>query len=197
MKLTKLALAASMAIGLASSHAATINISNADFSFSGTDLLFLDNTGAPLAQGFVALSTSADISGIIPGGIDILGAGNYPGLGIYAGSISVANTGSLTGANLFLIIGDNADPNLANIAVIDTGRNFNKADSPPPPASIDFSAGPGASAVGGTLGSVTIDASAFGGPASYVVSALQVVPEPSSSLLFGLAGLALLIRRKR
>jgi hypothetical protein len=201
MKLTKLALAASLAIGLASANAATVNIANTNFAFDGSELLFLDNVGQPLAEGFIALSTTPNIGGMIAGGITVLNGGNYPGGGIFGGAISVANPdpGPLNGVNLFLVIGNNADPNLADqFGVIDIGQSFSKADTPPPASSIDFSAGPGSTIVEGTLGPAAgLDLSGFGGPANYTGNALLLVPEPSSGLLFGIAGLALFIRRKR
>jgi hypothetical protein len=198
MKLTKLALSAFMAIGLASAHAATLNVGNSNFAFNGNDLLFLDNAGNPLTTGFVALSTTPDPGGILLDSLVVIGPGNSPGgFGLFNSPLTAANNGSLTGVNLFIVIGDGANPGSSSqFGALNTGLSFVKADTPPPPDS-QFYTALGAHVVLGEAGPAVVDASALGGPAAYATTGLRLVPEPSSSLLFGLAGLALLIRRKR
>jgi hypothetical protein len=198
MKLPKLTLAALLAIGLAPTYAATLNFDNSDFGFTGNDLLLLDNAGNPLSSGFVALSTTPDTSGLLSDSLTVLGPGNYPGLGLFSGSFNTVNDGGLTGVNLFIVFGNNANPALADqFGSINTMLSFTKADTPPPPSSLDFIANPSSMVTLGTGAPITIDATSFGGPASYNTFGLRAVPEPSSTLLFGLAGLALLIRRRR
>lgn len=205
MKLTKLALAASLAIGLTSAHAATLNIGNFDFSFSGTEVLFVDNAGAPITDGFVALYQFAeaptDASAIGADGLlgsVRIGPGNSPGgFGAFVGPIDVPNDGSLTGVPLFLVVGNGADAASSTaIGVLATGKSFSKGDVPPPPDSQFYTAA-GGDVLIGELGDGVVDASAVGGPAAFNAKVVKLVPEPSSTLLFGLAGLALFIRRKR
>ncbi len=197
MKLTHLALAASVAIGLGSAaSAATLNVSNSNFQFDGNDFLFLDNAGNPLTEGFVGLSTTPDSGGLLADSIVAIGPGNSPlGVGLFNSPLNSANDGSLNDQNLFVLVGV-SDTFQGVFGSLDTGLAFVKADTPPPPDSQFYSASAGNVVVGGSV-AVTIDASGLGGPAAYNTTGLQLVPEPSSTLLFGLAGMALFLRRKR
>lgn len=205
MKLTKLALAASLAIGLTSAHAATINFGNFDFAFgSGNELLVVDNSGAPITEGFIALYQFAeaptDASAIGADGLlssVAIGPANAPGgIGFINTPLTVANDGALTGVPLFVVIGNGADAASSDqFGVLATGLSFSKADNPPPPDSQFYTA----SAADVRLGEVStadVDGSGLGGGA-FNAQVLKLTPEPSSTMLFGLAGLALLIRRKR
>lgn len=208
MKLTKLALIALGSLVGVGAQAATLNVNNFGSLTGGSpSLVLLDNAGNPLTAGSVALytfaSTPTSPADVLAGNqlaIDVLNAGNNPGPGAYVSALSAANDGSLNGQNLFLVISDGPNPaSSTGWGVIDTGLSFSKADTPPPPESLLYQLSTGATVVPG-LGSitpVTVDWSGFGGPAALQTSGLQLVPEPSSTLLFGLAGLALLIRRKR
>jgi hypothetical protein len=198
MKLTTLALAVASLAFMATANAATLNVGNSNFAFDGNDLLFLDNAGNPLTSGFVALSTTPDPSGIVTGSLVTINPGNSPGgIGIFNSPLNAVNNGALTGVNLFILVGDGLDvASSSQFGALNTGVAFVKADTPPPPDSQFYTALSG-HVVLGTVGSVTVDGSALGGPATYNTTGLRLVPEPSSTLLFGLAGLALLIRRRR
>lgn len=205
MKLTKLALAASLAIGLTSAHAATINFGNFDFAFgSGDELLIVDNSGAPITSGFIALyqfsEAPTDASAIGAEGLLTsveIGAANAPGgIGFINTPLTVANDGTLTGVPLFVVIGNGSDAGSSDqFGVLATGLSFTKADSPPPPDSQFYTASADDIRLG-ELSQASVDGSALGGGV-FNASVLKLTPEPSSTMLFGLAGLALLIRRKR
>ena len=115
MKLTKLALAASLAI-FANANAATINFSNLDFTFGGNDLILVDNAGNPLGSGFAALSTTPDTSGILADSLVAITGANSPAAGFFNSPLSSANDGSLNGVNLFVVFD-----------VIYTERNLTRA----------------------------------------------------------------------
>jgi hypothetical protein len=217
MKLTTLAFATLAAFATAASGA-SLTIDNITTG-GGGDLALLDNAG----NGIVADSGAFVAVYVFPGGAPAdfaalqangnngllasigLGAGNVFAPGAFFTQVGFANpgpaggAGALDGQNLFLVIGNNTDAATSDqLALISTGVSTSGSDNPLP-NDLSFSLTGSSALLIGEMGSVTVDWTNANGDAAYNTAGLRLaaVPEPSSSLLFGLAGLALFIRRKR
>jgi hypothetical protein len=217
MKLTTLAFATFAAFATAASGA-SLTIDNITTG-GGSDLALLDNAG----NGIVADNGAFIAVYVFPGGAPAdalalqangsngllasigLSAGNVFAPGAFFTQVGFANpgpangAGALDGQNLFLVIGNNTDAATSTeLALISTGVSTNGSDNPLP-NDLAFALTGSSSVMIGEVGAITLDWTNANGEAAYNTAALRLaaVPEPSSSLLFGLAGLALFIRRKR
>jgi hypothetical protein len=215
MKYNHYLLAAVLAFAPACVQGAAITISN--ITFAGNDLAVLDNSGTPLSGGFIALfdfsgGAPTDFATLQANGNNglisstILGGGNNPAGGAISTQFGPNNSsGALNGVNLFVVIGNGADvASSTNLGILDGARALSTSDTPLPEA-ITLRLNTGLAA---TLGTIDPTRSAVdwgpitgGNPpgAGYTTATftLDAIPEPSSSLLAGLAGIALLIRRRR
>lgn len=213
MKYNHYLLAAALAFAPACVQGAAITISN--ITFAGNDLAVLDNSGTPLSGGFIALFNFAggapsDLATLQANGNNgliastILGGGNNPAGGAISTQFQAPNTsGALNGVNLFVVIGNGADvASSTNLGILDGARALSTSDTPLPEAvTIRLNTG-----LAAPLGTIDVTRSPVdwgpitgGNPpgAGYTTATFTLVPEPSSSLLAGLAGIALLIRRRR
>jgi hypothetical protein len=217
MKLTTLAFATFAAFATAASGA-SLQVDNI-LTGGGSDLALLDNAGNGLvadAGAFIAVyvfpgGAPADFAALQANGANGLLAsiglvgGNTPTGGALFTQLDFANAGppngpgALDGQNLFLVIGNNTDAATSDqLALISTGIATAGSDVPIP-NSLAYSLTGASNVLIGEVGPTTIDWTNANGDAAYNTAGLRLaaIPEPSSSLLFGLAGLALFIRRKR
>lgn len=201
--LPKLFLASAVTLSIGTAQAATINFGNFDFAFgSGDELLFVDNSGAPITTGYIALYTFNEaprsIADVLGGQLLTsveLGPANSPGgIGFINTPLTVVNDGALTAAPLYIVLGSEDDFGEV-CAVLDTGLSFAKADSPPPPDA-QFYTAHADDVVLGIVDRVPMDGSHFGGPI-FQANVLRCIPEPTHAMLLGLAGLGLFVRRRR
>jgi hypothetical protein len=214
MKYNKYLLAAIVAFAPAL-HAANIGLNNV--TFSGTDLAIYDNSGTPLTGGFIGVfdfsgGAPSDFASLLANGNNgliaqtTLGPANNPTGGAISGALqNIPNgAGQLVGVNLFVVIGNGADvASSTNLGLINSGLAIGGPDVPLP-QSLDINLGSSMTASVGVIGANRdIDWGLFtgggapGNPYNTPTFTLDAIPEPSSSLLAGLAGIALLIRRRR
>jgi len=199
MKLTTYLITLAAILALPVANAASLQLQN----FGATELR--DNAGNPLANGgFLGLYAFGAGDGAPPSDVAAAVANGSNGLlnntaldanlnggteGSFFASMGFANDGAINGQNLYLMFGDGGDAaSSTQIGLVNLNVSPNVSDSPPP----------GWVSNGNTLspaaGDVVIGNLGAGG----VAAALAVaIPEPSSSLMIGLAGLAFFIRRKR
>ena len=200
-------------LGLSVVSASAYDVSVRNFTGATTGLPILDNAGNVLAMGIVAVGTfpvgfdfNQPAANIIAGFQQFNGDLMQPPLGAFPGLFnntlidsipesSVLLDAGFFGDTIYTIVGD-ATTVLADssfIAVLSEGSVFGKEDMFGMGAiSVDYVNG--SDIVYGDLIPGPISA----GPFTFGVGAKQVdIPEPSASLLAGLAGLALLIRRRR
>lgn len=178
----------------------------------GTQRGIFDNAGDAVLGGYVGYGTFADIPGdigsVVPtfnefgaaGTVDgtPVGAATIPGTYLWATSQPVGAGDPLADADIFIVIGNEATLDASTeLLVVNTGLQFGDDDPTPGIINYDLSTFTGDPTFGSSTyqGTFTIGGNDFSSaPNSFQ---LQAIPEPSSSLLFGFAGLALLIRRKR
>ena len=199
MKLTTYALTLAAILALPVANAANLQLQN----FGAAELR--DNAGNPLANGgFLGLYSFGAGDGAPPSDVAAAVANGNNGLlnntpldenlnggqvGSFFASMGFANDGSINGQNLYLMFGDGADAASSTlIGLVNLNVSPNVSDSPPPGwVSNGNNLSPAASDV--VIGCV--------GPGWISTARFGRCPEPSSSLMIGLAGLAFFIRRKR
>lgn len=207
MKLKHIALSLAM-VGTVSAGSVTVtNVA------AGSSQMVLDNAGAPVVGGFVGFGTitdpAADFGSLDGAGLSALftpfasgATEDPPGNALLdlrmaftvVGSADF-NTSPLGGTTLYLVLGNGADLASSTQAGIMSLGSFPAAEPTPvnpvimsqANATVLFGDYSGTASNGG--GVTAGDRPAF--------ALAPLVPEPSSSLLFGIAGLALVIRRKR
>ena len=220
MKLTILALASSVSIA----SAYTLTVSNFGHSGADPDLPITDNLNMPLASGTVAvgffasdeavtgnrLDFSALLSGFTEYGTSsafeplsgISGLLNLVTPDNWAVTVAPEDDSPRIGGNIYVIIGNGDDLSSSDLLAVW------KSDSL---WGTDDAAGNGGAAVGLAAGSGTLligDDNIAGQETDVIVGAntftfanriglVEAVPEPSTSLLAGLAGLGLAFRRRR
>ena len=202
MKYTILAVSAVLCMG--SAFGAAINATNL---LAGTgDTIVTDNAGNAVSGLWSGLTTfgggaaPSDIAGLstidpslIIGTSDIVGVANGAFNNTYNGPDG-------TGEAIYLILANNADLTAATLfGLINTGQTLDPDGATPDSNNYILSASAGSALIGAFNAA---DASAdwtnlVGGPITGPQFQLELVPEPSTSLLAGLAALGLLIRRKR
>ena len=188
-----------------------LNVASAD----STAVPVVDNTGAPIAlgSGFVAAGTFASVPGSIdevrsftPFGDGNSAFANNIGVGGFfdgnrSAPIPAGTTDAPVGASVYLVMGDGADlASSTDFAVFDPGLVFGTENA----------VGAGALDIIIDSDALTPDSLVYGTIATDVdlgigvifAEGIQlgegaVIPEPSTSLLAALAGLALAARRRR
>ncbi len=170
----------------------------------------VDNSGAVVDGGFAAIGSISDLSGL-DGTTTTLTSGQladrftvYDGAtgaitaAPFAGTYSISNNGSditgtaWAGAPIYLVLGNGVDlASSTQGAVLEVG-NFPGSE----PAVQTVNVNNTAEVLLGNFETFTLQPGPI--PTQNAALALvALVPEPSSSLLIGLAGLSLLIRRRR
>ena len=188
-----------------------LNVASAD----STAVPVVDNTGAPIAlgSGFVAAGTFASVPGSIdevrsftPFGDGNSAFANNIGVGGFfdgnrSAPIPAGTTDAPVGASVYLVMGDGADlASSTDFAVFDPGLVFGTENA----------VGAGALDIIIDSDALTPDSLVYGtiitdvdtGIGVIFAEGIQlgegaVIPEPSTSLLAALAGLALAARRRR
>lgn len=185
-----------------------LNVNSAD----STAVPVLDNTGAPIAlgSGFVSAGTFATVPGSIdevrsftPFGDGNTAFSNSIGVGGFfdgnrSAPIPAGTTDAPVNQSVYLVIGDGADlASSTDFAVFDPGLVFGTENA----------VGAGALDIIIDSDSLTADSLVYGTIVNNVDTGIGViftegiqigaVPEPSTSLLAALAGLALVARRRR
>ncbi|MGJ8677732.1 MAG: PEP-CTERM sorting domain-containing protein [Akkermansiaceae bacterium] len=203
---------ATLAATLISANAATIGFDTltAD-SGSYSDNYYFQVNGSGLSEGFATLyaftTAPTDVSSLLTNGtsgaLDTIvfntTAGNVIGDSLWASSFSFANDGTYTGSDLYIVFGDGTDlASSSYVAMLDIVASPTNADTPTPYSDYSFLRTTESVVIGDTFAG-TADYTAIGGSASESVTILNfsAVPEPSSTLLVGLAGLGALLRRRR
>lgn len=166
----------------------------------------VDNTGAAVDGGFAAIGSISDVSGLetlTSAGLDALftvydGATGAVNNAPFNGTYSISNNGSditgtaWAGAPIYLVLGNGADLASSTQGAVLRVGNFPGSE----PAVQTVNVNNTAEVLFGDFETFTLQP----GPIPTQNAALALapfVPEPSSSLLIGLAGLSLLIRRRR
>jgi hypothetical protein len=185
----------------------------------GTARAIFDNSGAGLLGGYVgygtfptafnpatdngaALEAKFSVFGTtgLVSGRDIGGGNIAAGTFAFGTSQAVGAGNPLATQNIWVVIGNAATLAASTQAlIIDTGVQFGDDDPTPGIVSVDLQAFGGTPIFGSSSfagGQFVLGVGTFPA-ASNSYQLRPLVPEPSSSLLFGFAGLALLIRRKR
>lgn len=188
-----------------------LNVNSAD----STAVPILDNTGAPIAlgSGFVSAGTFATVPGSIdevrsftPFGDGNTAFSNSIGVGGFfdgnrSAPIPAGTTDAPVNQSVYLVIGDGADlASSTDFAVFDPGLVFGTENA----------VGAGALDIIIDSDSLTADSLVYGTIVNNVDTGIGVIftegiqigqgvviPEPSTSLLAALAGLALVARRRR
>ena len=188
-----------------------LNVASAD----STAVPVVDNTGAPIAlgSGFVAAGTFASVPGSIdevrsftPFGDGNSAFANSIGVGGFfdgnrSAPIPAGTTDAPVGASVYLVMGDGADlASSTDFAVFDPGLVFGTENA----------VGAGALDIIIDSDALTPDSLVYGTIVTEVDTGIgvifaegiqlgegAVIPEPSTSLLAALAGLALVARRRR
>ena len=166
----------------------------------------VDNTGAAVDGGFAAIGSISDASALntlTSAGLDALftvydGAIGAITAAPFAGTYSISNEGSditgtaWAGAPIYLVLGNGGDLASSTQAAVLRVGNFPGSE----PAVQTVNVNNTAEVLLGDFDTFTLQPGPI--PTQNAALALApLVPEPSSSLLIGLAGLSLLIRRRR
>ena len=166
----------------------------------------VDNTGAAVDGGFAAIGSISDVSALntlTSAGLDALftvydGATGAVNNAPFNGTYSISNNGSditgtaWAGAPIYLVLGNGGDLASSTQGAVLRVGNFPGSE----PAVQTVNVNNTAEVLFGNFETFTLQP----GPIPTQNAALALapfVPEPSSSLLIGLAGLSLLIRRRR
>ena len=172
----------------------------------------VDNTGAAVDGGFAAIGTISDVSGL-NGNTTTLTSGALADLftvydgaigaitaAPFAGTYSISNEGSditgtaWAGAPIYLVLGNGGDLASSTQAAVLRVGNFPGSE----PAVQTVNVNNTAEVLLGDFDTFTLQPGPIPSQnAALALVAIGVIPEPSSSLLIGLAGLSLLIRRRR
>lgn len=166
----------------------------------------VDNTGAAVDGGFAAIGSISDASALntltSAGLADLFtvydGATGAITAAPFAGTYSISNNGSditgtaWAGAPIYLVLGNGGDLASSTQAAVLRVGNFPGSE----PAVQTVNVNNTAEVLLGDFDTFTLQPGPI--PSQNAALALvPLVPEPSSSLLIGLAGLSLLIRRRR
>jgi len=166
----------------------------------------VDNSGAAVDGGFAAIGSISDVSALntlTSAGLDALftvydGATGAVNNAPFNGTYSISNNGSditgtaWAGAPIYLVLGNGGDLASSTQGAVLRVGNFPGSE----PAVQTVNVNNTAEVLLGSFDTFTLQP----GPIPTQNAALALapfVPEPSSSLLIGLAGLSLLIRRRR
>ncbi len=168
----------------------------------------VDNTGAAVDGGFAAIGSISDASALntltSAGLADLFtvydGATGAITAAPFAGTYSISNEGSditgtaWAGAPIYLVLGNGGDLASSTQAAVLRVGNFPGSE----PAVQTVNVNNTAEVLLGDFDTFTLQPGPIPSQnAALALVAIGVIPEPSSSLLIGLAGLSLLIRRRR
>ena len=166
----------------------------------------VDNSGAAVDGGFAAIGSISDVSALntlTSAGLDALftvydGATGAVNNAPFNGTYSISNNGSditgtaWAGAPIYLVLGNGGDLASSTQGAVLRVGNFPGSE----PAVQTVNVNNTAEVLLGDFDTFTLQPGPI--PSQNAALALvPLVPEPSSSLLIGLAGLSLLIRRRR
>jgi len=214
LKLTLLTFAAT--VGMASAY--NITATNQS-TFGDPSLPIVDNTGAPIASGTIAVGFFASDSSVTDNALDfgtllsgfnqygsptgLADAGAAPGLfdlvspGNWNVSVPFNSVAPQIGNNIYVVFGNGASlAESSLLAVWKSNSIFGKEDEAGNGgAAADIATGQGSLLLGLNGGAQSF----AGGAINYSdsIRLVEAIPEPSTSLLAGLAGLALVVRRRR
>lgn len=183
---------------------------------SESSLVFSDNTGAVVAKdtGFIAIGTfiisNAEIASLnSSANIDsaFMQFGSGGDFSVTDGAFETLASGdpdavfdgvnSYTGKNVYIVIGNGSSLAASTeFLVWDSGLKFENTEPTGSPDEVTLHAGTGDLVIGRD-DKDTYDLSGLGGSATEAAFTLVQVPEPSSTALLGLGGLAMLLRRRR
>jgi len=216
LKLTLLAFATTM--GLASAY--TITVTNQS-TFGDPSLPVVDNTGAPIATGFVGVGFFASDSAVTDNARDftallsgfnqygspagLAGAGAAPGLfdlvspANWTVAVPFTSTAPQIGKNIYVVFGNGASlAESEQLGIWKSNNVFGKEDEAGNGGTFaDIATGQGALLLGLSGGAQSFGGGAINYSDSIRLVAADGIPEPSTGLLAGLAGLALVARRRR
>ena len=201
-------------------HATTLSTNVSNFEGVGDELtsVVLDNVGAQISSGFIALGTfnvgnsvissltsSQSLSDAFFNISSTDAAGNF---GSFGGTFQFTVDGdtdtvfdgaqSFSGLNAYIVIGNAANlVDSTQFLVWDSGVSFDSALPLAGPTSLLLDTAVGTTVIGSET-AFTFDLSGVGGSATEAAfSTAALVPEPSSTLLIGLAGIGMTLRRRR
>jgi len=217
MKLTLTLLALTSSVGLVSAY--TVTVTNQS-SFGDPALPLTDNTGALLASGTVSVgyfgsdaavtNNSMDFAALLSGFTEYGTSTSLAGKGATDGLLDLVTPDNWTvavpsdsadgqiGKNVYVVFGNGDTLSSSDLlAVWKSGSVFGKEDDAGNGGvAADLATGKGDLLLG-TNGAVDITVGANTISYANSIGLKDAVPEPSTSLLAGLAGLALAIRRRR
>jgi hypothetical protein len=167
----------------------------------------VDNTGAAVEGGVAAIGSISDVGALatLGSGADLASlftefdgaSGSVGSVGVFNGVYNFSNDGSsivgspFAGAPIYLVLGNGGDlASSTQAAVLEIG-SFPTSE----PAVSTIFVNNTSTVLLGDFDSFTLQPATV--PRQNPALALVGIPEPSSSLLIGLAGLSLLIRRRR
>ena len=168
----------------------------------------VDNSGAAVDGGFAAIGSISDVSALntlTSAGLDALftvydGATGAVNNAPFNGTYSISNNGSditgtaWAGAPIYLVLGNGGDLASSTQGAVLRVGNFPGSE----PAVQTVNVNNTAEVLLGDFDTFTLQPGPIPSQnAALALVAIGVIPEPSSSLLIGLAGLSLLIRRRR
>jgi len=213
MKIKTTAVVIVSSMGFASGY--TVSVTN-ETQFSAPSLPIVDNTGSPLASGTfavgffgsdAAVTGNADDFAVLLGGFTEYGtsvaatSNLAPGLFTvnappeWTVSVPSGTTGGQVGSSVYVIFGEGSSLAVSNtLAVWKSDSVFGtEDDSGQGTVAVDLATGLGTLLLGDDTGPTDIGVVYD----SNITLVEERVPEPSTSLLAGLAGLGLAFRRRR
>ncbi|MBK1831458.1 PEP-CTERM sorting domain-containing protein [Verrucomicrobiaceae bacterium R5-34] len=214
MKIKSLSLVAVVISVFASANAAISIRSTNIVDFDSTTSAIVDNTGNVLASGsgFVGVGTFGDLTdeqiqafssaSLIDSSFNLLGSTDMNvGDGLWSEPVNeIGDTSAFLGESIFTVIGNGdsiADSDQFFIyrhSTVNGTGTFNQDPNTNGDAVVADGASASGSIVLGGNGDFQFD---FGAGSTDAFNLVTLVPEPSSTALLGLGGLALLIRRRR
>lgn len=216
MKIIQICTALAIAASVSSAQAGVVSGTNI-IDASGNDIVITDNTGAAISvgSGFISLGYfTIDDSAVVMGstaGAFLSTIGNFQsitmggfgdeGLYVVTEDYGKGALDAQSGRTLYTLIGNGSNSGNSDQFVLYQHDDKIDADGASP-GTDDNQLNPNdGSLLFGTVGGPkTVDATNFLSDDNYMVNssfAMTVVPEPSSTALLGLGGLALIIRRRR
>ena len=211
MKYTIATAFVALAVAQVATAVTTITASNAQIG--GTITQIIDNSGDPVVSGQVLIGTFADTAGlgtaaagdVLTGFTQFGGAGSFSTNALAPGTFGVLDSlgitadlpntgdapGDLVGKTIFAVATDGSDYIVWESAATFAFEDPTLDQGPP----IGFNVTDSATLLRGIV--IPGGNKGLGLPGGNGQDAVTFIPEPSTSLLAGLAGLGFLIRRKR
>lgn len=216
MKKTSISLFVAFSSLISTTHAGIVS-GTSIIDGVGGDIAITDNVGNAISagSGFIALGYFSITDGQVDSGLGVssfsttLGSfqsittGNFNDEGLYFLTNDYGKGGldAQSGRTLYTLIGNESDVNSSDQFILYRHDDVIDADgATASDDSNDMTLNDGSLLFGTVGGAKTIDATNLIADDNYTVSssfAMTVVPEPSSTALLGLGGLALVLRRRR